>query len=64
MSIIEVRKSKGKHSSCNTCGKSADRGAEIHEIELGINSQSMLACMCTECMGKFADKLWEYMNEK
>lgn len=61
-SIIEVKRSEGRHSSCNTCGKNADRGAEVHEISLGINHQSTTVCMCTECLGKFADKLWEYLS--
>lgn len=36
--IMEIRRAKGKFSTCNTCGARADRGAEVHEVELGIGS--------------------------
>ena len=61
--IMEIRRAKGKFSTCNTCGARADRGTEVHEVELGIGSQSLLVCLCTDCLDKFTDMLWRYQGE-
>lgn len=65
--IIEISRATGAYTTCNACGKSVDKGHEVHEIKLGIElpgrSQSTTVCLCTDCLDKLVDVLWQYQGE-
>lgn len=59
--IIEVTATKERY--CNTCAKRTDNMQPTNEIKLGCNNSAMAIVLCDDCLKRFGDILWTYMDE-
>lgn len=65
--ICELNRTDDKYRQCQCCGISAEilendwdnEDGEIFEIKIGHHNRSTTICMCTECLSKLGDSIWE-----
>lgn len=63
-SIIKLEPVTGSHYSCNSCTASKEKGAKLYEIMVGINNQSISTRMCTKCLSKLGDLIWDVLEQE
>lgn len=61
--ILTVHKSNDRYRHCNVCC-SHDEKKVVNELMFGHDGQSISVMICDKCLSEFADKLWEYLDER
>ena len=59
--ILEIKRTKERF--CNACAKHTDNKQPVNEILFGCNNSSISVILCDDCLKKFSDKLWKYLEE-
>jgi len=70
--ILEIKRMTSGYHYCNVCHEQISDenvqnfviGNKGHELAFGRNNFSTTVCLCTECLNKFADLLWQYLEEE
>ena len=59
--ILEIKRTKERY--CNICAKHTSNKQPMNELLFGYNNSSVLIILCDDCLNKFSDKLWKYLEE-
>ena len=59
--ILEVNKNADKYRMCSCCGVGEEGKNKHHEVKVGHHGQSITFILCSECLSKLGDAIWEVL---
>lgn len=70
--ILKIERMTSRYHYCNVCHEHVGDedvqnfvvGNKGHELAFGRNNFSTTVCLCTNCLNKFADLPWQYLEEE
>ena len=55
--MINMRVSKDRYATCNSCGKDIQESVEMFDVRIQIPKQNaLILCLCDKCISEMFDK--------